>query len=197
MRSSVDGMTRRGLLLIPVPRMALRLVKPMENATEDLEYRNGRLSWSRGSAMAAVGRAGVRVNKTEGDGATPSGTYPLVFGLYRRDRINPPPSRLPMRPLAPNDAWVDDPADAKYNRLVTLPYPARTEQMWRDDGIYDLVIVIGYNTEPVVPGAGSAIFLHIARTNFSATEGCIAVKKEVLVGLTPLLGPGSTIIIRG
>ena len=197
MRSSVDGMTRRGLLLIPVPRMALRLVKPVENAIEDLEYRNGRLSWSRGSAMAAVGRAGVRVNKTEGDGATPSGTYPLVFGLYRRDRINPPPSRLPMRPLAPNDAWVDDPADAKYNRLVTLPYPARTEQMWRDDGIYDLVIVIGYNTEPVVPGAGSAIFLHIARTNFSATEGCIAVKKEVLVGLTPLLGPGSTIIIRG
>ena len=196
MRSSVDGMTRRGLLLIPVPRMALRLVKPVENAIEDLEYRNGRLSWSGGSAMAAAGRAGVRANKTEGDGATPSGSYPLVFGLYRRDRIEPPPSRLAMRPLAPNDAWVDDPADAKYNRLVTLPYPARTEQMWRDDGIYDLVIVIGYNTEPVVPGAGSAIFLHIARANFSATEGCIAVKKEVLVGLTALLGPGSTITIR-
>jgi len=96
MRSSVDGMTRRGLLLIPVPRMALRLVKPVENATEDLEYRNGRLSWSGGSAMAAAGRAGVRANKTEGDGATPSGSYPLVFGLYRRDRIEPPPSRAPL-----------------------------------------------------------------------------------------------------
>jgi L,D-peptidoglycan transpeptidase YkuD (ErfK/YbiS/YcfS/YnhG family) len=195
MRSPVDGITRRGLLSIPVPLMAVRLVEPPESASENLEYRNGRLIWSGGSAMAAVGRAGVRANKTEGDGATPSGCYPLVIALYRRDRIKLPPSGLPMRPLAPNDAWVDDPADAKYNRLVTLPYPARTEQMWRDDGIYDLVIVIGYNTEPIVPGAGSAIFLHIARANFSATEGCIAVKKEVLVGLMALLGPGSTITI--
>ena len=196
MRSPVDGITRRSLLSIPVPLMAERLVRPAESAAENLEYRNGRLIWSGGSAMAAVGRAGVRANKTEGDGVTPSGSYPLVFALYRRDRIKPPPSRLPMSPLAPDDAWVDDPADAKYNRLVTLPYPARTEQMWRDDGIYDLLIVIGYNMEPVVPGAGSAIFLHIARANFSATQGCIAVKKEVLVGLMPLLGPGSTITIR-
>jgi L,D-peptidoglycan transpeptidase YkuD (ErfK/YbiS/YcfS/YnhG family) len=68
--------------------------------------------------------------------------------------------------------------------------------MWRRDEIYDLVIVVGYNMEPVIPGAGSAIFLHIARPNFSATEGCIAVKREILLSLIPLLGPGSTITIR-
>jgi L,D-peptidoglycan transpeptidase YkuD (ErfK/YbiS/YcfS/YnhG family) len=67
--------------------------------------------------------------------------------------------------------------------------------MWRNDKIYDLLIVIGYNMEPVVPGAGSAIFLHIARPNFSATEGCIAVDRVVLVNLIPILGPASTITI--
>jgi len=162
---------------------------------EDLEYRSGRLRWSGGSARAAVGREGVSANKREGDGATPAGSYPLVFGLFREDRIRPPASHLPMRPLAPHDAWVDDPADTQYNRLVTLPYPARSERMWRHDEIYDLVVVIGYNMEPVVPGAGSAIFLHIVRSNFAKTEGCIAVDREVLVSLIPLLGPGSTITI--
>jgi L,D-peptidoglycan transpeptidase YkuD (ErfK/YbiS/YcfS/YnhG family) len=101
-----------------------------------------------------------------------------------------------MRPLAPHDAWVDDPADSRYNRLVALPYPARTERLWRDDQIYDLVVVIGYNMEPVIAGAGSAIFLHIARPSFPATEGCIAVGREVLTGLIPVLGPGSTITIE-
>ena len=67
--------------------------------------------------------------------------------------------------------------------------------MWRDDGIYDILIVIGYNMNPVISGAGSAIFLHIARSNFSATEGCIAVAQAVLVNLIPLLAPETSITI--
>jgi L,D-peptidoglycan transpeptidase YkuD (ErfK/YbiS/YcfS/YnhG family) len=175
--------------------MTARLVEASATRYENLEYRGGRLRWSTASAAAAIGREGIRANKKEGDGATPAGTYPLIFGLYRQDRIKPRPSLLPMRSLGPHDAWVDDPTDARYNSLVTLPYPARTERMWRNDEIYDLLIVIGYNMEPVIPGAGSAIFLHIARPNFSATEGCIAVDRTVLVSLVPLLGPGSTITI--
>ncbi len=174
---------------------AARLAEATETRYENLEYRSGRLGWSGGTAAAAVGRGGVRANKKEGDGATPAGTYPLLFGLYREDRIRPRPSALPMRPLAPQDAWVDDPADARYNRLVSLPYPARTERLWRDDEIYDLLVVVGYNMEPVIPGAGSAIFLHIARPHFSGTEGCIAIGREVLISLIPLLGPGSMIAI--
>lgn len=102
-----------------------------------------------------------------------------------------------MRALSSRDAWVDEPADANYNRLVSLPYPAHAEPMWLDDAVYDLLVVVGYNMDPVVPGAGSAIFLHIARPDFSPTAGCIAVDREVLLGLLPLLGPGSTIAIRG
>jgi len=100
-----------------------------------------------------------------------------------------------MRALAPQDAWVDDPADTNYNRLVSLPYRAGTEPMWRRDEIYDVVVVISYNMNPVVPGAGSAIFLHIARPDFSDTSGCIAVQREVLIDLLPLLGPSSRITI--
>jgi L,D-peptidoglycan transpeptidase YkuD (ErfK/YbiS/YcfS/YnhG family) len=187
--------SRRGLLALPIQLMMPRLVEAAEAGYEGLEYRAGRLKWPGGSAPAAVGRGGVRTNKKEGDGATPAGIYPLVFGLYREDRIKLPPSRLPMRALAPHDAWVDDPTDARYNSLVTLPYPARTERMWRNDGIYDVLIVIGYNMKPVIPGAGSAIFLHIARPNLSATEGCVAVDRAVLVNLVPLLAPESSITI--
>jgi len=97
--------------------------------------------------------------------------------------------------LAPNDGWVDDPTDTNYNRLVPLPYPASAEQMWRDDDLYDALVVIGYNLAPVIPGAGSAIFLHIATPDFAPTAGCVAVRKEVLLGLLTQLGPGSKITI--
>jgi len=188
---------RRELLYLPVLLKAARLSAAAQTEAEDLEYRGGRLHWSGGSAVAAVGRAGVRADKHEGDGATPAGAYPLVSILYRPDRMAPPISQLPVRPLAPSNGWVDEPADANYNRPVSLPYAASAEQMWREDDLYDALVVIGYNMEPVVPGAGSAIFLHIATPDFAPTAGCVAVKKEILLGLLPLLGSGSRISITG
>ena len=176
--------------------MSPRLFAAAQTEAENLEYREGRLHWSRGSAVAAVGRAGVKADKHEGDGATPVGTYPLVSILYRPDRVAPPASQLPVQPLAPSDGWVDDPADANYNRPVSLPYTASAEQMWREDDLYDLLVVIGYNMEPIVPGAGSAIFLHIATPDFAPTAGCLAVEREVLFAVLPLLGPGSQIVIN-
>jgi L,D-peptidoglycan transpeptidase YkuD (ErfK/YbiS/YcfS/YnhG family) len=175
--------------------VAAGLSEAAQPAYENLEYRGDRLYWSQGSAVAAIGRGGIKADKREGDGTTPAGTYPLVSVLYRPDRTAPPQSHLPIGPLAPGHAWVDDPADANYNRLVSLPYPAGTERMWRRDHLYDLVVVIGYNMDPVIPGRGSAIFLHIAAPGFASTAGCIAVTKEVLFGLLPLLGPGSSITI--
>ena len=162
----------------------------------DLTYEAGRLSWPGGSARAASGRGGVRPDKREGDGATPQGTYELVAAYYRPDRIAPPASGLALTALCPETGWVDDPGDRLYNRAVSLPYPARHELMWREDGLYDLVVVIGYNTDPPVAGRGSAIFLHVARPDFAPTEGCIAVQRDVLAELLALIGPGSTIAIR-
>ena len=162
----------------------------------NLEYRGGSLRWPGGLTRAAVGAAGVSSNKKEGDKATPAGTFPLPFGMYRPDRIQLPDTSLPMTALREAHAWVDDPNDPKYNQLVELPYPAHVEEMWLADGIYDLLVVVGYNINPTRPGAGSAIFLHIARPNFSSTEGCIAIERSVLLRLIPLLGPGSVITIR-
>lgn len=161
-----------------------------------VEYHGGSIYWPSGEARAAVGAGGVRPNKKEGDRATPAGTFPLLFGMYRQDRIKLPPTDLPMTPLREAHAWVDDPNDPKYNQLVELPYASRTEKLWRSDGIYDLLVVVGYNINPTEPGAGSAIFLHIARPNFSPTDGCIAVGRSILLDLIPMLGTDSTLTIR-
>lgn len=87
----------------------------------------------------------------------------------------PPETRLPSTPIDPDDGWCDDPADPAYNRPVRLPHPARHERMWREDHLYDLVIVIAHNDDPVKLGAGSAVFVHLARENYGPTEGCVAL----------------------
>src|SRR4051794_19382735 len=162
----------------------------------DLVYQAGRLSWPGGATRAVCGRGGVRADKCEGDGASPQGTYRLIAAYYRPDRVAPPATGLELTALCPEHGWVDDPGDPLYNRPVLLPYAARHELMWRADGLYDLVVVIGYNTDPPVAGLGSAIFLHVARPDFAPTEGCIAVEREALAGLLARLGPESTITIR-
>jgi L,D-peptidoglycan transpeptidase YkuD (ErfK/YbiS/YcfS/YnhG family) len=182
---------------LSVQLMAADLSAAEQAETENLQYRGGRLYWSGGSAAAAAGRAGVKADKREGDGATPAGTYPLVSILYRPDKVPAPRSQLPVRALTSTDGWVDEPADVNYNRPVSLPYPASAEEMWREDDLYDALVVIGYNMEPVISGAGSAIFLHVATPDFAPTAGCIAVKREVLLGLLPVLSPGSKITITG
>jgi L,D-peptidoglycan transpeptidase YkuD (ErfK/YbiS/YcfS/YnhG family) len=162
----------------------------------DLVYEKGMLFWPSGSARAACGKAGVAADKREGDHASPAGIFPLLRAFYRPDRLAAPKTGLPLAALTPRDGWCDDPTDPNYNRLVALPYSASHEDLWRDDGLYDLMVVIGYNTDPVVPGNGSAIFLHCAAPDFAGTEGCIAIGRDALPPLLGLLGPGSTITIR-
>ena len=171
-------------------------LRAVETPNIALEYHAGRLSWPGGSARAAIGRSGVTALKEEGDGATPSGIFGLSFGLYRADRLKIPATALAMIAMKEGSAWVDDPRDSRYNTLVDLPYPAHVERLWRGDGIYDVLIVVDYNMRPVTPGLGSAIFLHIARPNFSPTVGCVAVSRETLLLLLRELGPGSTLTIR-
>jgi L,D-peptidoglycan transpeptidase YkuD (ErfK/YbiS/YcfS/YnhG family) len=138
----------------------------------------------------ALGRAGVRADKREGDGATPSGSFALRRLWYRADRLDVPPTRgLPVRMIHREDGWCDDSDSAEYNRPVALPHPARHERLWRDDALYDLVVELGYNDGPIVPGAGSAIFLHVARADYGPTEGCVAVARADLLRLLAETGP--------
>ena len=191
------GIPRRSVLAAPLATLAApNGATESRNNYVSLEYRKGRLFWPDGNARAAVGKGGIRIEKKEGDGATPAGSFPLVSVMYRPDRVKPPVTDLPLAPLVRAHAWVDDPLDGNYNRLVELPYLAHVEKLWRMDAIYDLLVVIGYNINPTVSGAGSAIFLHVARPNFSPTIGCIAIERRYLSMLIGLLGPGSMITIE-
>jgi len=135
----------------------------------------------------ALGRAGIvpAEAKREGDGATPAARLPLRRVLFRADRLAPPRCSVPLEPIAPDDGWCDDPGDPAYNRMVRLPHPARHERLWREDGLYDLVGVLGWNDAPTVPGRGSAIFLHVASPGLGPTEGCIALALPDLLAVLP------------
>ena len=153
------------------------------------------LDWGAGKRRAAIGPGGIAIKGGEGDGITPRGSFPVREIFYRADRISKPATALPLRTLEKDDGWCDAPGDPNYNRLVKLPYPASAEQMWRADHLYDLVAVLGYNDEPVVPGKGSAIFLHLARPDFSATHGCVALTRDDWLAAIAQLKPGDQVMI--
>ncbi|MCA1906615.1 MAG: L,D-transpeptidase family protein [Desulfarculus sp.] len=141
-----------------------------------------------------LGRSGVFRDKREGDGATPAGDWPVRRVWFRPDRQPAPlTAGLPVRAIAPDDGWCDDPGHPEYNRPVKLPFPASHEKMWREDRLYDLVVELGYNDDPVVPGRGSAIFLHLARPDRSPTAGCVAFAREDLLAILSRLGPGDKV----
>jgi L,D-peptidoglycan transpeptidase YkuD (ErfK/YbiS/YcfS/YnhG family) len=144
----------------------------------------------------ALGRGGVRRDKREGDGATPLGVWPLREVFYRADRVAKPETMLPVRALSRADGWCDAPDDPNYNRPVQLPYAASAEALWRKDHLYDLIVVVGYNDAPVVPGAGSAIFLHVARANYQPTVGCVAFAEGDLSTILSIVDRRSRVDIR-
>lgn len=160
-------------------------------------YADGRFDLAGREVRCALGRGGVIAvgDKREGDGASPAGLWPLRRLLYRPDRGHAPPTALSTRPLAPGDGWCDAPRDDCYNRMVTLPHGAHAESLWRMDGIYDLIVVVGHNDDPAISGAGSAIFLHLAREDFAPTQGCVALARDDLEALLALAAPGDSLAI--
>jgi L,D-peptidoglycan transpeptidase YkuD (ErfK/YbiS/YcfS/YnhG family) len=145
----------------------------------------------------ALGRGGCRARKREGDGATPIGSWVVREVLYRADRVGRPRTGLPTRAIRPADGWCDAPQDRNYNRRVRHPYPASAERLWREDPLYDVVAVLGYNDRPRMRGRGSAIFMHVARPGLAATEGCIALARQELLRLLERLGRGAIVHVLG
>lgn len=143
----------------------------------------------------ALGPMGViaAADKREGDGKTPLGAWPIRRALYRPDRGGAPRTALEARALAPDDGWCDAPEDPSYNRPVKLPYPASAERLWRQDHVYDLIVVLGHNDDPPSPWLGSAIFLHLAWPDYRATQGCVALAREDLEELLALAKPGDAL----
>jgi L,D-peptidoglycan transpeptidase YkuD (ErfK/YbiS/YcfS/YnhG family) len=153
------------------------------------------LDWGVGKKRAAIGPAGIAIKGGEGDNITPRGRFAVREIFYRADRGPAPRTSLPSRAIAADDGWCDAPDDVNYNRLVKLPYPASAEHMWREDHLYDLVAVLGYNDDPVVPGKGSAIFLHVAKPGYLPTQGCVALTHPDLLQAIEQFRPGDQVVI--
>ena len=147
----------------------------------------------------AIGPGGTRpaAEKREGDGATPLGCYALRRLLYRADRLGKPQTDLPITALEPEDGWCDAPQDPAYNQPVRLPYPASHEALWRDDEIYDVIGILGHNDAPPIPGKGSCIFLHVARPDYSPTQGCVALALPDLLAFLKQANAQTRVCIEG
>jgi len=127
------------------------------------------------TAPCVIGRDGMTSRKREGDGATPIGDLPVLFGYLRPDRNALFPGSRIYRPIRGDLGWCDAPAHPRYNRPVALPFAASHERMSRDDRQYDLCLVLGWNYHPRTRNRGSAIFLHLRSEDGGGTAGCIAL----------------------
>ncbi|MEM7496921.1 MAG: L,D-transpeptidase family protein [Pseudomonadota bacterium] len=146
----------------------------------------------------SIGRGGIvpLTEKREGDGATPAGIWRLTALYVRPDRLAAPPTCLPLRPLGPRTGWAEDPADPAYNGPVLHPHPFAADAMRRGDGLYDLCAVTNHNTDPVVPGAGSAIFVHVWRRPRYPTAGCVAFRRDDLIWILARWSVTARLVIR-
>jgi L,D-peptidoglycan transpeptidase YkuD (ErfK/YbiS/YcfS/YnhG family) len=143
----------------------------------------------------ALGSSGIRANKREGDGGTPKGTFRPRRLWWRADRHPRPSTFLPVRAIGPEDAWCEDPADRHYNQPVRLHAKQGGDRLTRDDHLYDFIIELDHNTRPRIAGRGSAVFLHLARKDFSPTAGCVSMTKGAMLRLLKRLGPETKIVI--
>lgn len=128
----------------------------------------------------ALGRAGIKANKREGDGATPRGRFRLVRVWWRAERLPRPRTLLPVRPIRAGDAWCEDPASRHYNRPIRLTDSEAGDRLCRDDPLYDLIVELDHNARPRVVNRGSAIFIHVARRGLAPTAGCVALDAGAL-----------------
>ncbi|MEK9741808.1 MAG: L,D-transpeptidase family protein [Pelagibacteraceae bacterium] len=143
----------------------------------------GELWYKKKRYKCAYGRNGFTTSKTEGDGCTPIGTFDLLRLFVRTDRIKNLKTKLPYQAIHKNMAWEDNPKKKNYNKLIFLKKNPHKERMFRKDHLYDLILVIEFNTKKIIKGKGSAIFIHIAKSGYQPTAGCIALNKKDLLDL--------------
>ncbi len=160
-------------------------------------FSDGYLEFEGKTYKCALGKAGIGPKRGEGDNITPVGIFELKEAFYRPDRMSPPKSDLNFRATRPSDGWCDDPTDTvDYNKLVTIPHADSHERLWRDDNVYDIVVVMGYNTDPAELGKGSSIFMHLARKGYSPTAGCVALNLPDMLELLEKVDPTTRIKVH-
>ena len=145
-------------------------------------------------AKCSIGKRGIGHKKREGDLITPKGEYKIKYILYRKDRVKIY-SKIRKIIIKKNMGWCDDPKSKQYNKLVKLPSKYKCEKLYKKENLYDIIMVLNYNMNPVIKNRGSAIFIHVAKRNYKKTEGCIAVKKTDLLKITQDLKKNTRVLI--
>ena len=183
---------------IPVICDKISRDRPLASITIRAAAGNPRRGWLTAGGRTvpvALGRGGIRANKREGDGGTPKGIFHPRQLWWRADRHPRPRTFLPVRPIAPEDAWCEDPGDRHYNKPVRLDRDRGGDRLRREDHLYDFIVEIDHNFSPRTTGRGSAVFLHLARDNFEPTAGCVSMTKSAMLHLLQRLGRHTRIVI--
>ena len=152
------------------------------------------LTYNKLKVKCAIGKNGIGYKRNEGDLITPCGQFNIKYILYRKDRVKVS-TKLKKKIIKKNMGWCDDPRSNHYNKLIKLPFSYNHEKLFKKENIYDIILVLNYNMNPIKKNKGSAIFIHVAKKNFKKTEGCIAVKKHNLLKIIKKLKPNTKIKI--
>ena len=158
--------------------------------------KNKKLIINNYKVKCAIGKRGIKKNKKEGDLVTPKGKFKIRYILYRKDRVSFLKSKIKIVAIKKNMGWCDDPESLNYNKLISFPFNASAEKLYRKDNTYDIILVLDYNFNPIKKYKGSAIFIHIAKRNYKSTAGCVAVKKMDLKKIVKKINKKTVIVIN-
>jgi L,D-peptidoglycan transpeptidase YkuD (ErfK/YbiS/YcfS/YnhG family) len=152
------------------------------------------LIYNKLKVKCTIGKKGIGYKRKEGDLITPKGQFKIKYVLYRKDRVKIL-TKLKKKVIKKNMGWCDDPKSSQYNKLVKLPFAYNHEKLFRKENVYDIILILNYNMNPVKKNKGSAIFIHVAKNNFKRTEGCVAIKKINLIKLIKKISPNTKVKI--
>ena len=142
--------------------------------------KNKNLTINHYKIKCAIGKRGIGYKKKEGDNITPKGRFKIKSILYRKDRISNFKSKIVKLSITKNMGWCDDQSSKYYNKLIRFPFNYSAEKLYRIDNIYDIILTLNFNSNPIKRNKGSAIFIHVAKKNYKNTKGCVAVSKKDL-----------------
>ncbi len=157
--------------------------------------KNKYITYGNYKVKCAVGKRGIKRKKKEGDLSTPKGTFQVKRVYYRHDKVKNLKTIFKKIVIRKNMGWCDDPRSNRYNKLIKYPFKYKSEKLFRADNIYDIILVLNYNMNPIRKNKGSAIFIHVAKSKFSPTKGCVALEKKELRKLLKILKKNSKIKI--
>ena len=158
--------------------------------------KSGYLKYKNLKFRCALGKAGIKNKEKEGDNITPRGIFEITKILYRADKIKKIKAFIRPIKIKKNMGWCDDSKSDYYNQQIKLPNKFGHERLYRNDNLYDIILVLNYNTNPIIKKKGSAIFIHVSKNSYKKTKGCIALKKKHLLKLIPLIKKNTKIKIN-